>query len=110
TGAHRSDWRSAGRRLDRGTGTWSPDVDALGSVPFRSLRGNRSEEREAASRRARGWARRIDHEIFSENEGEHLVLHDLRSDIPSERRRIAFTPVLVHDVEVERVADDDDVL
>src|SRR5262245_299841 len=110
TRARRSDRRPARRRLDRGASTRSPDVDAFGTVSFRSLGSNRPDEREAASCRARGWTRRIDREIFSENEGEHLVLHELSSDVPSEGRRIALAPVLVHDVEVERVADDDDVL
>ena len=40
----------------------------------------------------------------------HLVLHDLSPDIRLEGRRVAFAPVLVHDVEVHGVADDEDVL
>ena len=35
---------------------------------------------------------------------------DLGHDIPIEGRRVDLAPVLVHDVEVQRVADDEDVL
>jgi hypothetical protein len=82
TWARRPDRRPAGWRLDGGARTWSPDVDTLGAVPSRLLGSNRADEREAASRRPRGWIGRIDHEVLPENGGDHLVLHDLGHDIP----------------------------
>ena len=47
---------------------------------------------------------------FPRMRGDHLVLRDLGHDTPIEGRRIDLAPVLVHDVEVQPVADDEDVL
>ena len=48
------------------TGTWSPHLDALGTVASRPLGSNRPDERERASRRPRGWLGRINHEVLAE--------------------------------------------
>src|SRR6187399_2292578 len=110
TWAGRPDRRPARRRLGGRPGAWSPDVDALGAVPSRPFRSNRADEREAASRRPRGWIGWIEHEVLPENERDHLVLDDLGPDIPPEGRRVRLAPILVHDVEVDGVAGDEDVL
>ena len=72
--------------------------------------GDRPDQREAAPRGPRGGMGRIDHEVLPENGGDHLVLDDLSHDISTEGRRVAFAPVLVGDLKVQRVADDEDVL
>ena len=48
-GAHRHDWRPAGRRLDGGSSSRSPDVHGLRRVSSCPCRSNRVKEREAAA-------------------------------------------------------------
>src|SRR5689334_8657094 len=108
--SHRHKRRPARRRLRARSSTRSPHIDALGAIPFRRLGRNRPDQREAAPCRTRRGVGRVDHNVVPENGGNQFVLYELRDDASIKGGRIDLAPVLVHDVEVQPVTNDRDVL